>query len=86
MVQPLPESDFKYRRVFSYAVATVTLALVAWIIWRIEEADPLANIAYALLVLNWFCITYYMAAPSAEQIVRIVQSARLFGKGGDDGN
>ena len=77
----LPESNFKWRRIFSYATATSLLVLVGWIIWQIDDGSHLADIAFWLIIAHWWVVTYYMVAPSAEQIARIIQSARLFGKG-----
>lgn len=86
MPTPLPESAFKWRRIFSYVAASILLALVWYIIARIESPKELADIAFWCLVLLWWVITYYMVAPSAEQIARIIQSARvmMFSKHDDE--
>lgn len=82
MSDNLPESNFKFRRIFSYVAATALTALIAIIIYRIDSGEYLKDIAFWLIVLLWWVNTYYMVAPSAEQVTRIIQAARLriFGK------
>lgn len=75
----LPESDFKWRRIFSYVLSVALLALVGVAVYQITDSENLRDTAFWLMVLLWWVITYYMVAPSAEQIARIIQSARLFG-------
>lgn len=73
----LPESDFKFRRLFSWLLATLIIGMIAWIIYRVEDNATLGEIAIYLILLLWWVITYYMVAPSAEQIARIVGAARI---------
>lgn len=82
MTDPLPESNFIWRRWFSYVLAVGLMAFVGWIIALLNTPKELANLGFWLLVLLWWVVTYYMIAPSAEQIARIIQSARvaMFGK------
>ena len=79
----LPESNFIWRRLFSYALAVGLLLLLSVVVYQISESKDLADTAFWLMVLLWWVITFYMVAPSAEQIARIIQSARLFGGKGD---
>lgn len=74
---PLPESTFTWRRTFSYTVTVALLGLLGWIIYRLGTASELADTAFWILVLLWWVVTYYMVAPSAEQIARIIQAARV---------
>ena len=74
---PLPEPKFTYRRIFSYGVSLALLAILGLIVWRIDDGDALRQLALYLCVLLFFVITYYMVAPSAEQIVKLIQSARV---------
>lgn len=89
---PIPESKFLYRRVFSYTLMIATFVLLFQIVDALQGAlslnnqtDALADAANALAeIAKWLIgfgsliVTYYMVAPSAEQIVRIVQAARLY--------
>ena len=80
----LPESNFKYRRIFSYAMSVALLVFLGVIIWQLEEAKHLADIALWLIILLWWVVTFYMVAPSAEHIAQIIKNANPFGRG-DDG-
>jgi len=74
---PLPESNFFYRRWFSYVVAVVNVLGMAFLIHKMTEEESLRTAFYVLGVIHWFTITYYMIAPSAEQLARIIQAARI---------
>lgn len=78
---PLPESDFKFRRIYSYTATTALIVLLAFIIHKMTEPESLRIAALYLSLLLWFTITYYMIAPSAEQITRIIQAARTLRSG-----
>lgn len=78
---PLPESNFFWRRVFAYVGSAALLALLGYVIFKMEEPESLRLAALYLAVLLWFSITYYMIAPSAEQIVRIIQAAKVLKAG-----
>lgn len=74
---PLPESSFFYRRVFSYLTCIALTALLAFIIYRMDDPTSLRDVALYLCVLLFFTITYYMVAPSGEQVVKMVQTAKM---------
>ncbi len=78
---PLPESNFLWRRVFAYATSTAILALLAYIVFKTDDPNNLESLALYLALLLWFSLTYYMIAPSAEQIVRIIQAAKVLKAG-----
>lgn len=75
---PLPESHWTFRRWFTYIVSLVCLAGVGWIIHKISEGQHLAGVAYALVGLCALLATYYLIAPSAEHIIKVVKAASLF--------
>lgn len=75
---PLPESAFLYRRIFSYGISICLIGLLALTVWRIDGADELRRVALYLCVLLFVVVTYYMLAPSAEQVVKMMQTAKLF--------
>lgn len=77
MKTPIPEGSFFYRRIFSYTLTVVLLALLGFIIWQLTDAKELGDIAFWLIILIWWVVTYYMISPTAEQIARIIQSARV---------
>lgn len=87
---PLPESTWFWRRVFVFVVT-------AFACWQTHRAiDRLADIAVVnpaigvpafvdllhwLLFLVILMVTYYLVAPSAEQITRMIQTARALREG-----
>lgn len=73
----LPESNFRFRRIFSYVLTTLVLAILAYVVYQLDDAKELGRVAFWLIILLWWVATYYMIAPSAEQIARIIQSARI---------
>lgn len=83
---PLPEPTWLWRRLFVYAVSIVFLVLI-WVgVHRLAEAamlEPSRGIGALLSAVQWLIaalicvITYYLVAPSAEQIVKMIQAARL---------
>ena len=87
---PLPEASWLWRRVFVFA----TTAAVFWMLWA--AIDRLAAVALAaphlgvpalLSLCKWIIgfsgmmATYYMVAPSAEQIVKMLKTAALLRSG-----
>lgn len=81
---PLPESNFRWRRIFAYAISVALLGFTGWIIYSLTDQRRLADTAFWILLLLWWVVTYYMIAPSAEQIARIIQSARIAMFGAND--
>lgn len=78
---PLPESNFFWRRLYSYIATFSIWGLLVFVIYKMEDAGSLRTVALYLSMLLWFTITYYMIAPSAEQITRIIQAARTMRSG-----
>lgn len=87
---PLPEASWLWRRVFTFCVTTAVLWMVWGAITRLGSTAVLApaigipallSLCRYLLLLATLLITYYMVAPSAEQIVKMFQVAAML-KGG----
>lgn len=87
---PLPESNWFWRRVFVFAAT----AAVMWMVWgaitrlgasamlRPELGVPaLLTLCKWLLGMIALMATYYMVAPSAEQIVKMLKTAALLRSG-----
>lgn len=87
---PLPESSWFWRRVF---VFTVTAA-VLWMLWgaitqlgNVALVEPRSGVPALLSLCKWIIgmtalmATYYMVAPSAEQLTKIVKTASLLQAG-----
>jgi hypothetical protein len=102
---PLPESNWLWRRVFTFvalgcafillfALATATNRIVGNVVGRIDTMDARNVAQITVVALNtmlemfklmfWLAtltITYYMVAPSAEQITKVIQTAGLLKSG-----
>lgn len=87
---PLPESNWLWRRVFVFAVTAAVLWMVWGAITRLGAAalvqprqgiPALLSLCKSLLFLTMMMVTYYMVAPSAEQIVKMMQVAGMLKRG-----
>ena len=87
---PLPESSWFWRRVFVYIVT----GCVLWMLWgaidRLGEVakvrpdigvDALLSLCKWIICFTGALATYYLVAPSAEQVVKLVQVATLLRSG-----
>ncbi|MDM8352907.1 hypothetical protein [Brevundimonas diminuta] len=74
---PLPEASWFWRRWFTYVVTIACLGGVGWIIHKLADGVHLAGVAYALIGLCALLATYYLIAPAAEHIVKLVRLASL---------
>jgi len=71
---PLPEPSFQWRRWVTIGYVSVTLALLAGIVWKVSDGGPLRDIALALIASQAFFGFCYMGGASASDIARIVAS------------
>lgn len=67
------ESQWTWRRVFTYAVTVAALALLAVVVWRMEPGQ-LRAVALGLIGLVALLATYYLIAPTAEHIVAALRA------------
>lgn len=83
---PLPENNFFWRRVFSWAITLLCLAFVAYVLESLHSLGAAEYIFYLgkyLIGLVTLLVTYYMIAPSAEQIAKMIQAAKIIRSGID---
>jgi hypothetical protein len=85
---PLPESNWFWRRIYIFAVTTVVTVGVWMIVQAMVTAgngqvivNALVKICGWLLLYGWFLATYYMIAPTGEQIVKMWQSVTAWKAG-----
>lgn len=87
---PLPESNWLWRRVFVFVVTAAVLWMVWGAITRLGSSamlQPALGIPALLTLCKWLLamlgiiITYYMIAPSAEQMVKMLKTAALLRSG-----
>lgn len=87
---PLPESSWFWRRVFVFAVTSAVL----WMLWgaitqlgNVALVEPKLGVPALLSLCKWIIgfsgmmVTYYMVAPSAEQLTKMVKVASLLKSG-----
>lgn len=87
---PLPESNFLWRRVFAYVIVAALLGLVGWHVGTVGAValngseTAISGLVELLRLMLWLVAmvaTYYLLAPSAEQIIKLVQTARVLRSG-----
>lgn len=83
---PFPESNFFWRRTFTFLFGAVTFGLVYYSTIRIgdlgaaapqEGIDALVTVVFYLVVLLGIREALYLIAPSAEQFARWLKTAQL---------
>lgn len=81
---PLPETNWFWRRVYTFVLSLVSVAFI----WHGIEAlagmrqpEAVYRVTRYMIGVHVLLITYYMVAPSAEQIIKIIQSAKLLQAG-----
>lgn len=87
---PLPESNWFWRRVFTFASMLIIFGILIYTVMelaRIAELEPrqgitaMLDLALRLLWLQFIFVLFYMVAPSAEQVVKMIQTAALLRAG-----
>jgi hypothetical protein len=71
---PLPEPSFHWRRWVTIGYVSVTLILLAGIVWKLSDGGPLRDIALALIGSQAFFALLYMGGASAADLARIIAS------------
>ncbi len=71
---PLPEPSFHWRRWVTFGYVSVTLILLAGIVWKLSDGGPLRDIALALIGSQAFFALLYMGGASAADLARIIAS------------
>lgn len=81
---PLPETSWLWRRIY---VFTFSMISVAFILYGLEslhglrDAEAVYRITRYMIAIHAMLILFYMVAPSAEQIVKLIQAARIIRSG-----
>lgn len=58
-------------------MSTALMVLIGYSVFKMSTDANIKQVVLWLILLLWWVITYYMVAPTAEQITRIIQSARV---------
>lgn len=81
---PLPETNWLWRRSYTFALSLISLAFVwfgAEAMYSLNRPLELFKITEYMIWILGFLILCYMVAPSAEQIVKLVQVAGIIKAG-----
>lgn len=81
---PLPETNWFWRRVYTFALSLISIAIVIYgvqVLHELKDADNVYRVTRYMIGVHVLLITYYMLAPSAEQMVKLIQTAKLLGAG-----
>ena len=81
---PLPEINWFWRRTYTFILSLVSLAFIwfgAESMFQLNEPAKLFQITRYMIGILFFLILCYMVAPSAEQIVKLVQAAKILQSG-----
>lgn len=68
---PLPEGQWLFRRIFTWTLTVALLALLGFVIARLPASD-LQPVALWLVGLIALVVTFYLLAPSAPELARIL--------------
>jgi hypothetical protein len=75
---PLPEGKWLYRRLFTWTLTLICCGLLWFIVQQLRGDVALVEVAKWLIGLIGILATFYLIAPSAEQLAKIVQAGRIF--------
>lgn len=81
---PLPETNWFWRRVYTFVLSVASLAFVGYglaALHGLKDAEAIYRVTRYMIGVHVLLITYYMVAPSAEQIVKLIQAAKLMRAG-----
>lgn len=81
---PLPETDWFWRRLYTFLFTLLSVAFI-WYglasLQQLGQAEMIYRVTRYMIGVHVMLITYYMVAPSAEQIIKIIQSAKIIRAG-----
>lgn len=81
---PLPETNWFWRRVYTFALSLISVAFIWYgieALYDLRQPDAIYRVTRYMIGVHVLLITYYMLAPSAEQLVKLVQAAKLLQSG-----
>lgn len=81
---PLPETNWFWRRVYTFVLSLVSVGMIWYGLEAVQRAGDMASvykITRYMIGVHVLLITFYMVAPSAEQMVKLIQAAKLLQAG-----
>lgn len=81
---PLPETNWFWRRVYTFALSLISVAFI-WFgleaLNQMREPSLVYSVTRYMIGVHVLLITFYMLAPSAEQMVKLIQATKLLHAG-----
>lgn len=81
---PLPENDWFWRRTYTFVMTLASLGFI-WFgveaLYSMARPELLYSITRYMIGILFVQILFYMVAPSAEQIVKLIQAAKIIRSG-----
>lgn len=81
---PLPEQDWFWRRSFSFGLSIACIGFIWYgieALWDLKQAEAIYRVTRYMIGILAMVILFYMVAPSAEQIVKLIQAAKTLRAG-----
>ena len=81
---PLPETNWFWRRVYTFTLSLISVAFIWYgveALYALRDGASIYKITRYMIGVHVLLITFYMLAPSAEQVVKLIQSAKLLQAG-----
>lgn len=81
---PLPETSWLWRRIYVFTFSMISVAFIMYALqslYQMNQAEAVYRIARYMIGVHAMLILFYMVAPSAEQIVKLIQASRIIMSG-----
>lgn len=81
---PLPETNWFWRRVYTFVLSLISVGMIWYGLsaaYVMGDSEAIYRLTRYMIGVHVVLITFYMVAPSAEQIVKLVQAAKLLREG-----
>jgi hypothetical protein len=81
---PLPETSWLWRRIYVFTFSMISVAFILYGLQSLHEmqnAEGVYRVSRYMIGIHAMLILFYMLAPSAEQIVKLIQASRIIMSG-----
>lgn len=81
---PLPETSWLWRRIYVFTFSMISVSFIMYglqSLYQMHDIESVYRITRYMIAVHAMLILFYMVAPSAEQIVKLIQAARIIRSG-----
>lgn len=81
---PLPETSWLWRRIYVFTFSMISVAFIMYglqSLYQMQDIESVYRITRYMIAIHAMLILFYMVAPSAEQIVKLIQASRIIQSG-----